>query len=453
MTSFVEGCLREYHRRLPPGPRTGPARCGRFANAGQLAERVPLDMYDGETDRLDLVRWKPVPSTITDETLGNVLGLFKESIADPIGVVPAVLKEYFRACHMFRVVLTLGDDVLTLPANPTFIRSHDDDSLNGFVRFVYRWSLLLPAGYYPFGELGPRGGYRSRIAAFDLGSRGGGDDALVVAFGRDDLHRLNLHARLSGETLGRDRAASLASPWFSGLREALSAFCLSPAANRLDPAEPSPYATPTAAARDDFLRSVDTIGDDLARLQTKLSYLRRCDPASAIDPSGFHRYRLNPRLTEADIRAFEVRHGCRLPSAYRDFVAVIGDGGPGPGYGLYSLVEVDAALSKDGDGHLERPFPHHDRWNPTSDDAEDRYEFMADYDSSRPVAGSIVLNSEGCGMCHRLVVTGENAGEVWFDNRSNDDGLKPTKYRGPRSFFAWYEGWLDGSLHQAPLAD
>ena len=56
-------------------------------------------------------------------------------------------------------------------------------------------------------------------------------------------------------------------------------------------------------------------------------------------------------------------------------------------------------------------------------------------------------------MCHRLVVTGENAGEVWFDNRSNDYGLTPIKYRGPRAFLAWYEGWLDRSLHQAPLAD
>jgi hypothetical protein len=73
MTSFVEDGLREYHRRLPPGPRTGPSRSGRFANAGQLARRVPLDMYDGEPDGLDLVRWKPVPSTITDKALGECL--------------------------------------------------------------------------------------------------------------------------------------------------------------------------------------------------------------------------------------------------------------------------------------------------------------------------------------------------------------------------------------------
>jgi hypothetical protein len=452
MTSFVEGCLREYHRRLPPGPRTGPARSGRFANAGQLAQRVPLDMYDGGPDGLDLVLWKPVPSTLTDKALGEFLGYFNESLADPIGVVPAVLKEYIRACHMFRVELTLGDDVLTLPAIPTSIRYHDDDSLNPFARFIYRWSVLLPAGYYPFGELGPRGGDSDRIVAFDLSSGGVGDDAPVVSFGRDDLHRLRLHARLAGESPGHDRVAALASPRFPGLREALSAFCLSPEANRLDPSEPSPYATPTSSARDDFLLGADAVADDFARLQAKLSYLRRCDPASTLNLSGHHQYRPNPRLTEADIRAFEIRHRCRLPAAYRDFLAVIGDGGPGPGFNLSSLADVDADLSEDGDGYLERPFPHHDLWNPTPGDGEDRYEFMADYDGPRPVAGSIVLNYEGCGLSDRLVVTGDSAGEVWIDNRASDYGLKPGGCRGPRSFLAWYEGWLDRSIRQAPLA-
>ena len=84
---------------------------------------------------------------------------------------------------MFRVDLTLGDDLLTLPAIPTSIRYLDDDSLNPIARFIYRWSVLLPAGYYPFGELGPRGGDSDRIVAFDLGSGGGGDNAPAVTFG------------------------------------------------------------------------------------------------------------------------------------------------------------------------------------------------------------------------------------------------------------------------------
>ena len=453
MSSFVEGCLRKYHREIPPGARTGPARTGRFANASQLAERVPLNMYDGVPDELDLVRWKPVPSTISDESLEKVLGLFKNFIADPVGVVPAVLKEYFRSCHMFRVTLSLGDDVLTLPANPTFIVYHDDDPLNEFARFVFRWSMLLPAGFYPFGELGSWGSDRDRLVAFDVDSGGGGDDRPIVVFRRDDLHRLKFSARMARETPGRDRLAALASPWFPGLRAALSAFCLSPSANHLDPFQPSHYVTPKSAARDRFLRDVDVVGDDLARLQAKLTYLRGCDPAFALHPSRFHRYRPNPKLTEADIRAFEVRHRCILPSAYRDFLAVVGDGGPGPGYGLYTLAEVDTDLSEDTNGRLEQPFPHQERWNPTHDDAEDRYEFMEYYEGPRPIAGTIVLDSGECGMCHRLVVTGENAGEIWFDNRANGYGLAPIKYRGPRSFLAWYEGWLDRSLLQAPLTD
>ena len=174
MTSFVDDCLREYHRRLPPGRRTGPARVGRFAYASHWS--VPLAMYEGEPDGLDLVRWKPALSSITDEGLERVLRMFKDFLADPVGVVPTVLKEYLRACHMFRVELTRGDDVLTLPAVPTSVRNRDEDSLDGFVRFVSRWALLLLAGYYPFGELGPRGGAHDRLVAFDLGSWGSGDD-------------------------------------------------------------------------------------------------------------------------------------------------------------------------------------------------------------------------------------------------------------------------------------
>jgi hypothetical protein len=90
MRSFVDDCLREYHRRLPPCLGSGPARVGRFVYARHCVAR---DMYDGEPDRLDLVRWKPVLSTISDEALVRVLRLFKDFIADPIGVVPAVLKE------------------------------------------------------------------------------------------------------------------------------------------------------------------------------------------------------------------------------------------------------------------------------------------------------------------------------------------------------------------------
>ena len=451
MATFVDDCLREYHRRLPRDRRTGPARVGRFANARHC---VPIDMYEGTPDALDLVRWKPVLSTISDEALVQVMRLFKDFIADPIGVVPSVLKEYFRACHMFRVDLTLGEDVLTLPANPTFIKYRDDDSLNKFARLIYRWSLLLRAGYYPFAELGARGGIQDRfIVAFDLDSRGGGDDAPVVSFGATTCIGSSFTPCWLATLRSGTASRALASPRFAGLRDALSAFCLSPTANRFNEFEASPYATPTAAARDDFLRGTNAIGDDLARLQAKLSYLRRCDPASAVNASELHRYRTNPRLTDADVRAFEDRHNCRLPTAYRDFLTVIGDGGPGPAYGLNSLADVHANLLEVGDGHLETPFPHGERWNPIADDPEDRGEFMAHYESPHPVAGSIVLNSLGCGMCHRLVVTGENLGEVWLDNRSNDYGLTPIIHRGPRSFLAWYEGWLDTSLRKSPLVD
>src|SRR5262245_21867264 len=65
-----------------------------------------------------------------------------------------------------------------------------------------------------------------------------------------------------------------------------------------------------------------------------------------------HQYHRNPPLGEAEVGAFEARHGVRLPDEYRAFVTRIADGGMGPDYGLYSLRSLAQPLP-----HLSRPFP------------------------------------------------------------------------------------------------
>ncbi len=45
-----------------------------------------------------------------------------------------------------------------------------------------------------------------------------------------------------------------------------------------------------------------------------------------------------PRLTEAQLEAFEAAYGVTLPAEYRWFLRELGDGGPGPAYGLLALT-------------------------------------------------------------------------------------------------------------------
>ena len=48
-----------------------------------------------------------------------------------------------------------------------------------------------------------------------------------------------------------------------------------------------------------------------------------------------------PPLPEADIRAFEARHGVELPDGYGRFLSTVGSGGDGPpAYGLMRLGDV-----------------------------------------------------------------------------------------------------------------
>lgn len=47
----------------------------------------------------------------------------------------------------------------------------------------------------------------------------------------------------------------------------------------------------------------------------------------------------------------------------------------------------------------------------------------------------MIIDEYGCAAFHRLIVTGEARGQVWFDDRASDGALTP----GP-TFAAWYCG-------------
>ncbi|MET8008208.1 SMI1/KNR4 family protein [Nonomuraea glycinis] len=171
-------------------------------------------------------------------------------------------------------------------------------------------------------------------------------------------------------------------------------------------------------------------------IHRRLEEIRRQDPDHKIFGAQRHQYRLGPRLSTPEVAAFERRIGVELPESFRTFLTEVGNGGAGPSYGLYEIDEafrLDAMETHEGPLHFfTTPFPHTADWIPPLEAQP------GDYEEGHWITGSLLLAEYGCGAFHRLVVNGEIAGEVWFDDRCADAGMVRE-----RNFFEWYMSWLD----------
>jgi len=166
------------------------------------------------------------------------------------------------------------------------------------------------------------------------------------------------------------------------------------------------------------------------------------------------RHGLNPPLSEAEVVAFEQKHSIVLPADYRHFITHIGNGDV-EGYPFYRLGEEFGEPWREGDfvGVLSKPFPHREAWNDqTGAPSDDRWKsdpkeaqrqlnaFEKVYFDSSQVNGAMPVWDEGSGALVWLVVTGEEAGHLWWDDRYCDGGLYPvTSTDGKRAtFFSHY---------------
>jgi len=202
---------------------------------------------------------------------------------------------------------------------------------------------------------------------------------------------------------------------------------------------------------------------DIPAVVAAMSQLRE-NKAKVFGSDG-HRFRLNPVFSESEAVAFERHHRILLPADYRQFITKLGNGGAGPFYGVFPLGFVDHDFDErpwhENDGFvgtLSKPFPHHGEWNdltgqPADDllrQDENEYwrqtdKFEERYWSSELVNGAFPICHEGCALRIWLVVTGEQAGTLWEDRRSEFAGLRPVQLCNglPATFSEWYKEWLD----------
>ncbi|MHC4177781.1 MAG: SMI1/KNR4 family protein [Planctomycetota bacterium] len=176
---------------------------------------------------------------------------------------------------------------------------------------------------------------------------------------------------------------------------------------------------------------------DVVHIRHDLDRLRIADSEHQLFGAEEHRYVVRPRLSLTTINEFEARHRIELPDEYRLFLQLVGNGGAGPGYGLFALLaEIIAERSA----------------NPAT---TKRAKMQDWYFSSQHVNGSIPLCHEGCGYFDLLVLAGPKRGSIWIDGRASDGGIAPIldNSGNAHTFSGWYEEWLTTSLRDAGAID
>ncbi|MEH2389652.1 MAG: SMI1/KNR4 family protein [Nostoc sp.] len=213
------------------------------------------------------------------------------------------------------------------------------------------------------------------------------------------------------------------------------------------------------------------------QLKKKLSQLALLDATFQVFGSESHEYQFKPCLSNKDIQVFESRHNITLPSEYRDFILEIGNGGTGPGYGLSGLLGIEyenvipEKLYQENYEILSKPFPLTEAWNDLDLIVKNNTDFVTNNDAyfdDKFIQGTLTITNYGCGIYAMLVITGQQSGKIWIDDRTNDNGIYPTTLsfchafhdinpddfhqdsdeEQPLSFYDWYEDWLNRSLDQ-----
>ena len=170
-----------------------------------------------------------------------------------------------------------------------------------------------------------------------------------------------------------------------------------------------------------------------------------------------HKYKLNGCLNESEIAKFEKVNQIELPADYRSFIKNIGNGGVGPGYGLYKLENWNLDINIEMNNFLSTNFPYTEKWNSiyagNTDieyytESEEFKNWEIEYFNEKHIAGSLRISHYGCAIYYILIVSGIEKGNVWIDDRASDGGIYPlsTEKKGRYNFNDWYNEWIYESL-------
>lgn len=172
---------------------------------------------------------------------------------------------------------------------------------------------------------------------------------------------------------------------------------------------------------------------EILDLRELLQQLKEADTKLRVIDADEHQYQFPPPLNEDVLDEFERRHQIKLPSDYRLFLTHIGNGGPGPVYGVASFNDACAW----GGCNVSEPFPWTEGFSWQS-----KEEFAAHREKIRQWAkypGVVEVSDGGCSFYSFLVVNGPAYGTVWDVSELH---LAPTGL----TFGVWYRRWVEKAL-------
>ncbi len=174
-------------------------------------------------------------------------------------------------------------------------------------------------------------------------------------------------------------------------------------------------------------------------LKNKLKKLKEYDETQILVGAISHNYELGPVLKEEEISSFEKDFNIKIPEEYRVFLKKLGDGGAGPGYGLYPFNKIISNLSTVPKDYFSNEFPFTEIDQPYIvgewghiEVIDERVNEMEDI-----TQGSFDICHHGCGIYEFLIISGNERGRIWVNH--SGECILPIKH----SFLEWYEDWLD----------
>ena len=192
-----------------------------------------------------------------------------------------------------------------------------------------------------------------------------------------------------------------------------------------------------------------------------LEQARRIDPRLEMFGASNHQYRLGLPVDLTFVRSIEEEYHFQFPEDYVQFITEVGDGGAGPGYGLYPFgyYSTEAASTKEtktreiylhGLGRELQLLPVDPEWlenfciskedykkNPEKYFQGSRGSFNWHNDVLYGPYGFFHLGTYGCWRDFGLITAGERRGQVFIHDTEGAFELEAS------SFQAFYQDWLD----------